>query len=55
MEHGGWLFLASGLIRAELHRDPDALTDAEWAAQVKVAESLQNLRVAKLWKPFSDR
>jgi len=32
--------------------DPDALTDDEWACRVKVAESLQNLFVAKMWKPL---
>ncbi len=52
MEHEGWLFLATALIRSVLHLDPDTLTDEEWATQVKVAESTQNMFVVKLWRPF---
>jgi hypothetical protein len=54
VEHGpGWQLLATGLIRSVLHIDPDTLTDEEWAIQVRVAETLQNIYIRKMWKPFS--
>lgn len=47
----GWLHAGSALIRSVLHLDPDAIGDAEWCYQVKMAvwaEQRQARNVARI-------
>lgn len=50
MRTDGWLFFSDALIRSVLHLNPDSLSDEEWALQVRMAESMQNMYLSKLGK-----
>lgn len=43
----GWLHAGSALIRHLLHIDPDTLTDAQWAYEVKMAAWIENRNLSQ--------